>query len=230
VFFAQNLSMNNVSVIIRNKNEESWIGHSIQAVLEFLDSPEIIVVNNKSTDDSMEIVKSFKHDSSLKKNIRSYGDINILEINEYTPGKALNMATKHASNKYILILSAHSVITKLDSEYIKNKFNEYDCIFGKQIPVLKGKKIKPRYIWSHFLDEEKINMYSSLEDRYFIHNAFCFYTKRILEEIPFDEEIQGKEDRMWANKLIELDKKYLYTPKIECLHHYTNAGNTWKSK
>ena len=35
---------------------------------------------------------------------------------------------------------------------------------------------------------------------------------------------------MWANKLIELDKKYLYTPKIECLHHYTNAGNTWKSK
>tara|TARA_B100001093_G_C26562779_1_gene899443 strand:+ start:174 stop:842 length:669 start_codon:yes stop_codon:yes gene_type:complete len=222
--------MNDVTVIIRNKNEESWIGHSIQAVLEFLDSPEIIVVNNKSTDDSIEIVKSFKHDNLLKQNIRRYGDIKILKIDEYTPGKALNMAIKNASNKYILILSAHAVITKLDNQYLLNKFNDYDCIFGKQIPVLKGKKIKPRYIWSHFLDEEITNMYSSLEERYFLHNAFCFYKKLILEEIPFDEEIQGKEDRIWAKKLIEHKKNYLYTPKIECLHHYTNAGNTWKSK
>ena len=36
--------MDNVSVIIRNKNEERWIGHAIQSVVDFIDSPEIIIV------------------------------------------------------------------------------------------------------------------------------------------------------------------------------------------
>ena len=83
--------MDKVSVIIRNKNEERWIGHSIQSVLEKFNSPEIIVVNNNSSDNSIDIVKSFKHDKSLSPNIRSYGEIKILEIDEYTPGKALNL-------------------------------------------------------------------------------------------------------------------------------------------
>tara|TARA_B100000212_G_scaffold332648_1_gene301147 strand:- start:530 stop:1198 length:669 start_codon:yes stop_codon:yes gene_type:complete len=222
--------MENVSVIIRNKNEENWIGHSIQSSLEFLHLPEIIVVDNNSKDDSMEIVRSFRHDSSLPPNTRRYGEIKILNIDDYTPGKALNMAIKSSTRKYILILSAHSVISKLDGNYLLDKLRDFECVFGKQIPVLKGKKINPRYIWSHFTDVDQINMYSDLEGRYFIHNAFSFYKREIFNEFPFDEEIQGKEDRLWAKLLIESGKSYLYTPKIECLHHYTSGGNTWKSK
>ncbi len=222
--------MDKVSVIIRNKNEEQWIGHSIQSALETLNSPEIIIVNNNSSDNSIDIVKSFRHNNSLNPNIHSYGEIKIIDIDEYTPGKALNLAVKNASNEYLLILSAHSVITKLDANYLKEKFEKYDCIFGKQIPVYRGKKINPRYVWSHFSDNEQINMFSNLENRYFIHNAFCFYKKKILLEIPFDNEILGKEDRIWAKEIIDMGKNYLYTPKLECLHHYTTAGNTWKSK
>jgi len=222
--------MDDVTVIIRNKNEENWIGHSIQSALEFLSLPEIIVVDNNSSDESMEIVRSFRHDSSLPQNTKRYGEIKVLNIDEYTPGKALNMAIKTSTRKYILILSAHSVITKLDGNYLLDKLREFDCVFGKQIPVLKGKKIYPRYIWSHFKDDEQINMFSELEGRYFIHNAFSFYPREIFNKLLFDEEIQGKEDRLWAKSLIDAGKKYIYTPKIECLHHYTTGGNTWKSK
>jgi glycosyltransferase involved in cell wall biosynthesis len=222
--------MDDIAVIIRNKNEANWIGHSIQSCLEFFNSPEIIVVDNKSTDESMEIVRSFRHDSSLTPDIRSYGEIKTINIEEYTPGKALNFAVKNVSKNNILILSAHAVITKIDNDFIQNKLNSFDCVFGKQIPVLRGKKIKPRYIWSHFTDKEEENMFSSLEDRYFIHNAFSFYKKSTLSDLPFDEEIQGKEDRLWAKALIDSGGKYLYTPRIECLHHYTLGGNTWISK
>ena len=48
-----------VSVIIRTKNEERWIGHTIQSVIDKLHRPEIIIVDNNSTDNTLHIVKSF---------------------------------------------------------------------------------------------------------------------------------------------------------------------------
>ena len=64
------------------------------------------------------------------------------------------------------------------------KFNEKNvikdleknvCVFGNQIPVWNGKKISKRYLWSHFSNKKIKNMYSQLEKRYFLHNAFnCF--------------------------------------------------------
>ena len=81
--------MDNISVIIRCRNEEQWVGHSIQSVIETFKKPEIIVINNNSTDESMGIVKMFKKDESLKDN-GNYTDIKIYNIDGYSPGKSLN--------------------------------------------------------------------------------------------------------------------------------------------
>ena len=99
--------------------------------------------------------------------------------------------------------------------------------FGKQIPIYKGKKITPRYIWSHFGDECVTNMQSDIEDRPFLHNAFCFYRRHYLKEFPFNELLSGKEDRYWANERIDRGEKILYDATIEVNHHYTPNGATW---
>ena len=65
--------MEDISVIIRNKNEERWIGHCIQSCLENFIAPEVIIVNHKSVDSSLEIAKSFRHDPSLKPSIKNAG-------------------------------------------------------------------------------------------------------------------------------------------------------------
>jgi glycosyltransferase involved in cell wall biosynthesis len=52
---------NNLSVVIRCKNEENWVGHTIQSIFDHLGKTEIIVVDNNSKDKSIEIVKSFLH-------------------------------------------------------------------------------------------------------------------------------------------------------------------------
>ena len=57
--------MDNISVIIRCRNEEQWIGHSIQSVMDNFKKPEIVVVDNNSTDNSMGIVRMFKRDKKL---------------------------------------------------------------------------------------------------------------------------------------------------------------------
>ena len=38
--------MDNLSVLIRCRNEERWIGHSIQSVIDTFENPEIVVVDN----------------------------------------------------------------------------------------------------------------------------------------------------------------------------------------
>ncbi len=209
-----------VSVIIRNRNEGDYIGFSLQSVVDNFIDPEVIVIDNNSTDDSLEVVSLFR--PILKNNLK------VINIDNYTPGLSLNEGVKYCSKDTILILSGHSQITKMDISFVKTKLQEYSAVFGKQTPIYKGKKIGKRYIWSHFKDKGIPNMWSDIEDRHFLHNAFCFYNKKHLMETPFDEMLQGKEDRYWAKDIIEKGQSYFYTPAIEVNHYYTKNGATWK--
>ena len=100
-----------LSVIIRARDEERWIGHSIQSVLDFVSFPEIIIINNGSSDRTVEIAKHFQADPELVTN-RAYTDIKILDIDEYTPGSAINLGASEASNDFIMVLSSHCVLKK----------------------------------------------------------------------------------------------------------------------
>jgi len=95
------------SVIIRTKNEARWIGHCIQSILDNIPSNEIIIVDNNSNDRSLEIINMFKKNPNLEDNPSKYTDITNLTIDEYTPGKALNLGIANAKYDNILIISSH---------------------------------------------------------------------------------------------------------------------------
>ena len=219
--------MDNISVVIRNRNEERYVGYTIQSVLDTFNKPEIIVVDNNSIDESMSIVRMFKKDESLKDN-KKYTNIKIYNIDEYSPGKSLNYAVTKCSNDYILILSAHSQIMNCDFKKVKGLLDKHCVVFGKQTPIYKGKKITPRYVWSHFEEHDIVNQFSSNENRYFLHNAFAFYKKDMLLKYPFDEHLAGKEDRYWINDRIEEGMDSYYDSVTTCYHHYTDNGATWR--
>ena len=211
--------MSNISVIIRNKNESEHIGLAIQSVLDHLGlKTEIIIIDNNSIDDSLRVVALFDR-----------LNIKIFKLEDpYTPGKSLNYGVSKASYDNVLILSAHSQIISMDIEYVRKKLKDNVAVFGKQTPIYRGKKITPRYVWSHFGNEEKTNLFSKIENRQFLHNAFCFYKKDILQKYPFDEKLSGKEDRYWAIDRVKNNMNYLYTPKIKVNHYWTSNGATWK--
>ena len=222
-------NFDNVSVIIRNKNEERWIGHCIQSVIENILRPEIIVVDNNSNDESVSIVKHFIQDPLLNSNeSRNYTNIKICNIENYTPGIALNKGVQEASRDYVLVISAHCVLKKINLNNLIEKLENYIGVFGNQNPIWNGKKINKRYLWSHFIDTEKENMFSDLENRYFFHNGISFFKKEKLKKHPFHEHLLGKEDRYWINERVKEGYKFLYEPKLSVHHHYTPNGNTWK--
>ena len=163
----------NVSIIIRNRNENEFIGFAIQSCLDHFNKPEIIIVDNNSTDDSLHTVNLFKDRTTIK----------IVPINDYTPGKSINLGAKHATKDTILVLSAHAQITKVDLKLIELNLTPAGsavAVFGQQTPIYKGKKISKRYIWSHFKEGREINMFSKIENRQFLHNAFCFYNRPLI--------------------------------------------------
>jgi len=216
-----------LSVIIRNRNEADYIGFAIQSVLDhFSDvNKEIIVVDNESTDDSLYVASLFN----------DRVDIEYVSISnkEYTPGRALNLGFQNANYDSTLVLSAHCQITKLPKHiigWIGNSDDKFKVVFGRQIPIYRGKKISQRYVWANFREDsvDSVNMISKSENRYFLHNAFCFYhTDSVLNQ-PFDEELSGKEDRYWAADFIEAGGEILYSSDLECNHFYTKNGATWK--
>ena len=223
----------NITFIIRTRNEERWVGHAIQSVLDKVSRPEILIIDNESVDSTLRIVKYFIHDPQLNDepnhlSRKNYTDLKVLNIKNYTPGSALNYGVKHASNDVVVIMSANCILKKFDIKTIVKNLKKYACIFGNQIPIWEGKKLTKRYIWSHFTNTKVENMFSKLENRYFIHNAIAIYNKKALKKFPFDEKLLGKEDRYWAKKIIKKKLKFLYDPSLEAEHHYTDGGSTWK--
>ena len=86
-----------VSIIIRGKNEEDWLGLCLKSIHEqtFKDF-EIIYVDNESDDASIKIAKEF-HVNKIKK------------IKKFLPGNAINQGIQASQGKYIVIISAHCI-------------------------------------------------------------------------------------------------------------------------
>ncbi len=205
------------SVVIRNRNEERFIGHCIQSLVDFLgDKIQVVIVDNESTDNSLRVVNTF-----------DYLDITRLKIdkNDYSPGSSLNYGISVCENNVTIVISAHCEIIKWSGI----AWDDYTvAVWGKQIPIWDGKKVTPRYLWSNFGDENKINHFCNSENRYFFHNAFSIFDTEFIKENPFDERLSGKEDRYWAQEQIDKGNNILYQSDLVVKHHYTNNGATWK--
>ena len=142
------------SVIIRTKNEERHIGEAIQSCIDFLEQPEILIINDNSNDKSLYICRLFISNNNLDKKPNSnYCNLKIINIETYTPGKALNLGVKKCTNENIIILSSHCAINKFENSLIKKNLDQYGVLFGNQIPYYYCKRMRKDYIWSNFVEK-----------------------------------------------------------------------------
>ena len=82
-----------VSIIIRTKNEESWISLCLEKIFEQkYSNKEIIIVDNNSLDGTIQRAKQF--------------NVKIIKLKKFFPGKAINQGIKEANGKYIMLLNS----------------------------------------------------------------------------------------------------------------------------
>ncbi len=197
-----------ISIIIRTKNEEKWIGQCIESITkqDFKDY-EIIIIDNLSEDNTIKIVK--------RKNIKK---LKIIKINNFRPGKAINLGIENSLGDYICILSAHCIpknskwLGKLYENLKNNK--KTAAVYGKQIPLAFSSNLAKRDLLLTFGNDKRIQVKD-----YFFHNANSLIKKEVLSRYPFSNHVSNLEDRLWAKKIIT---KYniIYEPEAIVYHHH----------
>jgi hypothetical protein len=55
---------------------------------------------------------------------------------------------------------------------------------------------------------------------YFFHNANSMIRRSVWTNVPFDEQINGVEDRDWARKVLARRHRIAYEPLAAVFHHH----------
>lgn len=222
--------MRKIGFLVRTRDEAEHVGFAVQSVFDmFGNETPIIIVDNDSQDDTLAVIDMFP---------KRFHNIRIINLEKgcYTPGKSINLGIKSLMAQgcdVVGVLSAHCEIRKATVEALREKLSDPTvfAVMGRQIPIKRGKRITPRYIWSNFeVQEDAVNPHetpSPNERRPFFHNAFSFIRVSSWEDTQFDEDLAGKEDRYWAQKQIQMGRKFILTPDLECRHFWTSKGATW---
>jgi len=196
-----------VSIIIRTKNEERWITPCLESIYnQTYKNFEIIIVDNNSTDKTVEKAKQFK----ISK---------IIKIKNFLPGKAINLGIKKSKGTYVVILSAHAIPTnslwleKFVSSIEENK--NFAGVYGRQEPMS----------FSSLSDKRDMLLVFGLDRKYqtkdsFFHNANSIIRKNIWKKFPFDEKTTNIEDRIWAQEVLNNNFKILYEPESSVYHYH----------
>ena len=178
------------SIIIRTKNEEKWLPRCLSMIYAQTHKDfEVILVDNESTDNTVKIAKSWNIDK-------------IVNIGNYSPGRALNLGINNAKGENLVFLSAHCV--PVNEFWLKNLIHTLDtnnnvfAVYGRQIPLPESSRENSRDLLSVFRTESRIQTTDN-----FFHNANSAIKRSAWKEIPFDEDIKSLEDQLWAKEQLK---------------------------
>jgi len=195
-----------VSIIIRTKNEERWITPCLKGVFsqDYKDF-EVILVDNESTDKTIEKASQFNIDE-------------ILTCKNYKPGFALNMGIRASKGEYIVCLSGHCV--PVNEKWLSHLISNFDDknvagVYGRQEPLAFTPDSDKRDLSIIFGLDKKVQKNDS-----FFHNANSMIRRNLWEKIPFDEIITNIEDRLWAEMVLQEGYKVVYEPKASVFHYH----------
>jgi GT2 family glycosyltransferase len=201
-----------VAVVIRAKNEAAWLRRSLAALLNQRRPPkEILIVDNDSTDDTVAVASHFAQEADVR--------LCAIADREFSFGRALNRGIAAASTPWVVSLSAHCIPVHdrwLEALLVRQCQRPFVAgVYGRQEPLPDTTDFDKRDLWTTFGPEPR----DQRGQDYFFHNANSLIRKEVWARIPFDESLNGVEDRDWAKKVLADGYHLMYTP-LASVHHY----------
>lgn len=213
-----------VTVIIPVYNTEKYLKECIDSVLnQTYKHYEVIIVNDGSTDSSVEIVKSY---------IKGHSNLRLLEQENKGQGSARNMAIKQAKGKYLYFMDSDDYILPDTIEKAYNKCEEnqldlvlfdgqafYDSDFAENIIL------NYRYTRSGVYDEiysgEVLLEKLIKNNDYFVSPCLYMLNKEIIykHNLYFPEGIIH-EDELFTFRLFKYANRVMHINKILFMRRY----------
>jgi len=212
----------NVSIVIPTRNEEKFIGSTIDSILSqcYNGKIEIIISDGRSTDDTRNIVIEYQ---------RKYPEIVKLVDNPgINSSSGRQIGIEHAGGEYILLFLCHSIMPRnyvSTLVHILEENPDFDCvgtdyegigvednIFRKAVDhvtssILGGAGIMSNRSIGTGIDKESIS------------TAFCLYRKSALENIEFDSRFVFGQDFEFNYRLFKSGKRMLFTSRIKAFKY-----------
>ena len=192
-----------VSIIIRTKNEERWIGSCLEAVhKQTCSNFEVILVDNCSKDQTVSKAQRYP--------------IHVITIDDFLPGKALNLGINAANGEYIVCLSGHCIpkdenwLERLISPLVDHSIAG---VYGRQEPLSFSSDVDKRDLLMVFGLDQKIQR----KDPFF-HNANSALRRETWEKYPFSEVATNIEDRLCGASVIADGFTLYYEPSASVYH------------
>ena len=177
-----------ISIVIRNRNQANALYNTLSILNKIYvdDFDEIIIVDNNSHDNSIEIAKQF--------------NCKIVTIEHFTYGKATNLGIQEAQSKYVLLLSSHAI--PIGNNFFKNSLKEIsnsNSIAG--IRYINSIENYNRAIKNNF------KVIKPLE--FGLMTACALINKDVWEKFKFDEKLVFSEDKEWSQRVVNNGYKIL---------------------
>ena len=210
----KNIQTPKISVLIRTFNESKWINICLKKINEQSIKPfEVIVIDNNSSDGTIEIIKKF------------YKKTKIYKYNQnYAPGKMLNFGMSKCKGDYVLVISAHCI--PCDNFLIKNlvmyleKDTRICASYARQVSLNFSDDLTIRDLMLTYASESKLQK----TDPQF-NNACSIIRKDEWKNNKFDNTITNLEDRYWAAQMLKRKKFIYYSAESKVFHYHGSHHN-----
>lgn len=187
-----------VSVVIPAYNTGRYIHSILGAILnQTYKNIELLLVDDGSTDDTVEIAKSFLQESSIQ--------WNIVELSNGGVSRARNIGISQAKGEWIMCPDSDDFIAPNTIEYLLSSAveNNAQCAFCEYKEVKEG-SIKSPCTYDNgikILDQEEFKMHNLLRVTCVVIPGMMIH-RSVFERIQFDESCPYSEDTLYTWELI----------------------------
>lgn len=153
------------SIVIPVYNVEKYIGRCLDSVFnQTFKDYEVIVVDDGSTDKSIEIVKEY--------------DVNVITSKHVSVSEARNIGEKKATGEYLLFLDSDDYWDKdLLKEITKSLENNPDLV-RFQVRTVTDQDETNDYTENTFKDKNGVEAFEIISKFHFVESVWCYAIKR----------------------------------------------------
>lgn len=171
-----------VSVLIRNRNEAATLRHVFAALAKQTRPHELVFVDNRSTDESRALAQEA-------------GAV-IIDLAEFTYGRALNIGFEHATGDIVVVLSAHSI--PLSRDFIALAVEPFEA--SSRLAAVRCVNVHHRADALSWFDDYVLEGDLTIDEvgRRGPSNSGCAIRRCVWEGLRFDESLPFAEDKKWA--------------------------------
>lgn len=212
--------MKKLSIIVAAYNVENYIKECIDSVLnlQIFGEYEIIVINDGSTDNTLNEIKKIKKEL-----------IRVISIENSGISNVRNLGITVAQGEYLFFMDGDDFINKVDFEFlINNLYDDYDIVIGgyNTYNLKETKEI------TKFFNGQDTGTGTEIIEKYFysefetaIWRAFYKKDNIVANNIYFTPNISIAEDAEWLLRLMILSKNVYFDNSKKIYNYRLRQGS-----